>query len=300
MHTSKDHTKFLYYLMYLVEESQVSRAAKKACISQSMMSHALKQLRLLLDDPLFIQVGRDLVPTERALNAYEHIKKGVDNFDFALQNLLFDPHESHEFTVLATDYAALVVLSPFIKIISNKYPNIQISVFPMKTETYVDQLIYNEADVVIGFIEEVSKSLVTNVLFCETFICLSRKNHPDIEKPLDLNTYVSLQHIAVQESDGAIGFVNRALKPLNISRKIHYKVPFFTMAPYLVESTNAVIATGQKLATHFSSYLELDIHELPLVIPKIPLSLGWCNTQTKNPKNTWLRNEIIKSQELLK
>ena len=48
------------------EQGSVTRAAQRLGIGQSALSHALKRLREVLGDPLFVRSGSRLVPTERA------------------------------------------------------------------------------------------------------------------------------------------------------------------------------------------------------------------------------------------
>ncbi len=51
----------------LLREGSVTGAAKRLNVSAPAMSRRLGHLRSALQDPLFVQAGRKLVPTERAL-----------------------------------------------------------------------------------------------------------------------------------------------------------------------------------------------------------------------------------------
>ena len=42
----------------VLEEMSVSRAAERLGVTQSAVSHTLDKLRVILDDPLFVRVGR--------------------------------------------------------------------------------------------------------------------------------------------------------------------------------------------------------------------------------------------------
>ena len=50
----------------LIAEGHVTRAASALGLTQPATSNALKRLRLLFLDPLFIRVGRTMQPTTRA------------------------------------------------------------------------------------------------------------------------------------------------------------------------------------------------------------------------------------------
>ena len=47
----------------LMAEPSTTRAADRLFVTQSAVSHALKRLRALFDDPLFVRLGPGLVPS---------------------------------------------------------------------------------------------------------------------------------------------------------------------------------------------------------------------------------------------
>jgi DNA-binding transcriptional LysR family regulator len=59
-------TNLVVALDALLSEKSVTRAAKRLGLGQSATSHALSRLRTLLDGPLLVRVGRDMVLRERA------------------------------------------------------------------------------------------------------------------------------------------------------------------------------------------------------------------------------------------
>ncbi len=71
MHTinnSKYDLNLLIVFELLMEERSVTRAAERACLSQSAMSHALARLREMLQDPVLVRGKNGMKPTERALS----------------------------------------------------------------------------------------------------------------------------------------------------------------------------------------------------------------------------------------
>src|SRR3712207_5863138 len=51
----------------VLEEQHVGRAATRLHLSPSAVSHGLKRLRRLLNDPLFLRTPKGVIPTARAL-----------------------------------------------------------------------------------------------------------------------------------------------------------------------------------------------------------------------------------------
>lgn len=63
MDLRKINLNLLLHLDTLLNELSVSKAAEKSFMSQTAMSHILKQLRDIFDDPLFIRKPHGLQPT---------------------------------------------------------------------------------------------------------------------------------------------------------------------------------------------------------------------------------------------
>ena len=79
----------------LLIDRRVSSTADKLGLSQPAVSNALKRLRVMLKDELFVRTARGMEPTPYALQLVEPISSALD----ALQNALsqrdsFDPLSS--------------------------------------------------------------------------------------------------------------------------------------------------------------------------------------------------------------
>src|ERR1041385_3144658 len=62
----------------LLEEQNVSRAARKVGLSTPAMSHALARLRAQLGDPLLVRAGQRMVATPRAAELRERVHALAD------------------------------------------------------------------------------------------------------------------------------------------------------------------------------------------------------------------------------
>src|SRR5882757_6632957 len=95
----------------LFEELSVTRAARRAGVTQPAMSNTLAQLRVLFDDALFLRQRTGLTPTARAKQLAEPIRKGLGLLQGALTGSSFDPQTSERrFVVALSDYVELVLL----------------------------------------------------------------------------------------------------------------------------------------------------------------------------------------------
>ena len=61
----------------VMRERSVTRAGSRIGLSQPAMSHALKRLRELLKDPLFIREGAKMVPTPFSRNMINEVRQAL-------------------------------------------------------------------------------------------------------------------------------------------------------------------------------------------------------------------------------
>lgn len=70
----------------LIQECNVSRAAEQLSLGQPAVSAALVRLRKLFNDPLFLRIGRRMVPTARALSVAQTVGPALDSVCTAISN----------------------------------------------------------------------------------------------------------------------------------------------------------------------------------------------------------------------
>jgi len=91
--------------LVVLEEQSVSRAAARLGVTQSAVSHLLDKLRLALGDPLFVRAGRNIAPTERAIDLRQPIQAVLDGMKALTDQRVFDPGLGQlEFTIAANDF----------------------------------------------------------------------------------------------------------------------------------------------------------------------------------------------------
>ena len=95
----------------LMEERNVTRAARRIGLSQPAMSNALTRLRKTLDDPLLARTSSGMKPTPAAQALIDPIRAALAQLRIALEEKpQFDPAASRRaFHVLTNDYVEVYV-----------------------------------------------------------------------------------------------------------------------------------------------------------------------------------------------
>ncbi|WLA48630.1 LysR family transcriptional regulator [Bradyrhizobium elkanii] len=106
----------------LMEERHVTRAAERIGLAQPSMSSALRRLRALFADELFLRAGAGMQPTEKALALAGPIGEALRQIRSALvPDQGFDPAIARRrITIAATDYGDLVVVPELTRLLAHR------------------------------------------------------------------------------------------------------------------------------------------------------------------------------------
>jgi DNA-binding transcriptional LysR family regulator len=114
-------------LQALLKEVSVAKAAAQIGLSQPAMSGALARLRILLNDPLLVRVGRTMRLTPRALRMRKELDEVCAHIELFFQPEHFDPATAqHSFVIAAPDYLALLLSGMLITRLRTEAPGIRL------------------------------------------------------------------------------------------------------------------------------------------------------------------------------
>ncbi len=277
----------------LIEERSVTRAARRVGVSQPALSASLHRLRELFGDPLFRRAAHGLEPTPRALELAAPVRQGLRLLGEALSPPSFDPASARRgFVILASDYVEFVLLPPLLRQIAALAPGISLEVKPWGLHEIPPQLARGEADLLIGFYDQVPPQHSAKPLFEEEYAVIARRRHPKIKTRLTLARYLECGHVLVSEKSGSPGSVDRALAAQGKSRRVAARVSHFLLVPMLVARTDLVAALSRRVAEPFAAALKLRLFPPPLSLPKSRIGQAWHDQMTADPGHRWLREQI--------
>ena len=274
----------------LFEERSVTRAARRAGVTQPAMSNTLSQLRALFGDALFVRHRTGLTPTARANELAEPIRQGLRLLQSALTRPRFDPATSERrFVVAASDYVELVLLPALLRRLSQEAPHAQLALRPWGLHEAPPGLARGEADLMLGFYGQLPPHHHEQPLFDDEYVCVVRRHHPSVKTKLTLAKYLQLSHVLVSASAEGTGSVDRALAALGKQRTIGARVSHFLTVPVLVAQTDFVAALDRRVAEVFARPLGLKLFPPPLKLPRGTIGQVWHEQQHADPGQRWLR-----------
>lgn len=279
----------------LLTERSTTRAAARLRLTQPALSRALGRLRRLFDDPLLVRGPRGLVPTQRAVELADPVRRVLAEIERVVAHTpRFDPASAQRtFRLAMIDFAEMVLLPPLLTRLAREAPAVDVDVRALYTGAY-EALEQGQLDGAVGvFVDTPPAGISRRKLFDERFVCVARAGHPALARPLTLERYAALDHVViVPRGLKDRGFADEALAKHGLARRITLRVPHFLVAPHVVASTDLVITLSERVARRFATLLPLVIVEPPLELPRFSVHLIWHERQQSDPANAWLREVL--------
>ena len=294
----------LRYMVLLVEEHSVSRAAARAGISQPAMSAALRRMRSSFDDPVLVRSGHAMVATPRA----QEMVAAAQPLLRSLQDLVrpaetFQARRSRQtFTLMGSDYVQFALLGQLCRMLAAEAPGAALAQRPANPGKIAIWMETGQVDLGVGYLPAPPQNLHARPLFSDEQVCIVRKGHPVLKRSFTPELFAQLVHVAV--SPGGAGLygarIDQVLQSLGIRRRVGLTLPSFLAMPYVVANTDWVATVPARIARHFSKLLDLEILGAPIKLPAFEISMFWHQRVHVDPANLWLRQRVIEASAHLR
>ncbi|MCZ2407107.1 MAG: LysR family transcriptional regulator [Burkholderiales bacterium] len=278
----------------VLTERSVSKAAVRLGMHQPAVSHALKRLRQLADDPLLVRSGAGMAPTDAALRmvapAAAILRAAESLFSDARG---FDPRSAtRSFRVAASAYLDPLFLPRLAARIKQEAPRCPIDILPLSPDSpYHALLAQGEADVVIGNWPEPPGDLHQGRLFSDEVVCLVRQDHPAVRRGWSTEDWLAAEHIAPAPTHpGARGVIDAHLDSLGLVRNVTARCAHFGLIPEIVAQSLLVLTTGRQYCERFAARLPVAILPCPVAFPPLVYYQLWHERTHHSEAGAWLRD----------
>ncbi|WP_316164918.1 MULTISPECIES: LysR family transcriptional regulator [unclassified Bradyrhizobium] len=283
----------LLVLDLLLKMRNVSRVAETLNLTQSTISSALARLRNHFDDDLLIQSGREMLATPFAAQ----IAEAVDQFvararTIALARTEFTPETAeHDFSVVALDYVAGLLLSNLIRRVAQVAPGISISQLPLPESR--ERASVAQFDVFIGSNVPFDTAVNTSMLWEERFVPVVWSGNTAASAAVSLNTIATFTHVSVALDERLnVRIVDQFFQSMGISRTKTIRLQSLLLVPEFIVGTPYMAILPLRLVLSRAQRLPLRILQTDFELPTITERLQWPVHLDKDPANMWLRDMI--------
>lgn len=298
MNLSKINLNLLVALDALLVERHVTHAAKKVFVTQSAMSIALSQLRELLQDEILVRSAQGMIPTKRALELQPQVQRLLEEIKtviYASQE--FDPATATRvFQIGMSDYSEFVVLPRLMQKLAKVAPGVSLKINHLNTLDQYGTLETEQLELAVGVICQGKPPLGLEVerLFTDSAVCVARKDHPLMKKPLTLKRFLEAKHISTNlYSDSTVlTRIDKALQDLGVQRDVAVLLPHMIPALYLVKHSDYLLASVKRLAEGIVKEFGLTMCKMPFPTYPVDVFMAWPKFWATDPAHLWLRNTI--------
>lgn len=285
----------LLALNALLEEGSVIGAARRMHLSPPAMSRTLGRIREALGDPIFVQVGRKLMPTPKALALREQVRSAVEQ---ATQ--VFEPGTEidlksldRRFSVRATDEFVSLHLGQLLTAVATEMPRAMLRFSPEEDDVDEEALCSGRIDLFISASRKMGPEIRTQSLFTTTFVGVARAHHPIFDDEITSERLTHWEHINVSRRGKASGPVDAALALQGLHRHVALVVPSPYTALFALQDSDLLLPLPKHLArSALAAGLGIRVFELPTPLETVLLTQAWHPRLDNDPAHQWLRQTI--------
>ena len=266
----------------LMAERSVSRSAEALNTSQPAVSKALARLRELFDDPLLIRAHGRMVPTNRALELDDPVRRILAD----LASVIESPHSFDPLTARVT--------FRLIAHLQHAAPGVRVEARHPSRDQALRWLETGEIDFRLGWLEHPPQALHSATLYRDRLVCLARKDHPEINGRITLEQYLTLPHARLEVAPHGMSgrAIDRAAAKLGRKLRISLVVQNYGTVVHTVARSNLIATVSERMLKSAEQHLGLQVLDPPLRLPETRINMFWHQRTHKDSRHRWFRQQI--------
>jgi DNA-binding transcriptional LysR family regulator len=293
----------LIVLATLMRLRSATRAGAALGLSQSATSHALRRLRSMLSDPLFVRAGNELRPTPRAIALHEQFLPAIESLERTLGTAAaFDPKTTERrFRIGVPGAVDVCLTAALIARLRRLAPAAALTVRQADVTNGQDLIESDAIDLAVSVFYDVRSGIVKQEIGQTGYSCIFDDKRRKA-RPISLGEYVSAGHVLTSFSGDHKGVADIALAKLKRKRRIVVATQEFSSVPFYLHGTDLIATLPTYAARVYSKRLRLGFSPVPFPMPRLTLSLLWHARFNSDSGHAWLRNLVrtVAEQTLLR
>lgn len=285
----------LRYFDHLHRERHLTRAARRAGLSQPAMSRALVRMREAFGDPLFVRTPRGMTPTPRADALAAEVRAVLDAAEALVRPALFDPARlARTFTIGTADLFDAELIPRLIATLARIAPGVSVTTRPFG-EAPGDALVTGRFDLVITVRAALPAEAMTARMYEDDFVCAVRRDHPGVGRRLTVERFAALPHLQIAPRGEPGGPVDTALEARGLARRVVMRVHTFLSAPAIVAHSDLILTAPRRVLGPLARPFGLRLLDPPLALPALSVWQGWHPRVHDDPAHAWFRTVVADS-----
>jgi len=295
VHLSQVDLNLFVVLDAIYREGNITRAAHQLNLTQPAISHALKRLRDLLKDPLFVRRGAEMVPTPFTRSMIDQVRQALQILEVNLcESHPFDPkHTRRNFHISLWEYIESIALPTLLRRLESQAPEMSITTTRVKRRDLEGELARGSLDLAIDVPVTTREPIHQKRLLTEHLVVMARAGHPAIrDGGLDFDSYLAQSHALVSSRRYGPSLIDVELSRLGLRRKIVLRCQHTFPACRVVSQTDLLLTLSESHARLVSAGLGTRIYPLPIKSAEVEAHMYWHESVENDPANRWLREQL--------
>lgn len=268
----------------------LTRAADALNLTPSAVSHALKRLREVASDPLFIRhAHHQYAPTPVCERLAPQLLGAMKDIESAFSYLdTFTPAQSEQrFFIAMPEVFELTVLPLLFTQLQQHAPRVQLVSCRLERAQMEQDLAAGR----LHFAFDIAKSASHPVEHCmymeDEYVVVLRHEHP-LRHGLSVSDYLELRHIQVSKRPQGASVDELALQKAGITRKAPtWRCQNYLAAMRVLAHTDAALTLPRSLAQALTDYQHC-ILPVPVALERMQTHLYWYQPHIKETSYAWL------------
>jgi DNA-binding transcriptional LysR family regulator len=271
----------------LLRESSVTGAAARLDLSVPAMSHLLGRIRKEFNDPILVRAGREMVPTQRAIELKDRVRRIVEEaIRLEADQMVIDPESlRRDFLIVAGEAVLSFLGGPLLAYFSGQAPNVRCAFVSDRP----DVLWRNYAvDVSISVVLDPAPEMRLETLLTDRLVGVCRRGHPLLRARVTPERYQAARHLI---NARAGRFVSPLDARLGVERVVMASAPTVS-ALWMLRDTDLIGSCYERLESPAVRDIGLTTFEIPFDLEPVPICQVWQAGHDSDPAHIWLRQSI--------
>jgi LysR family transcriptional regulator for metE and metH len=233
----------LRLVLEIADAGSMTKAAERLFLTQSALSHQLRDIEAKFDTPFFVRLGRRLVLTAAGRRLLDTARRVVGDIQRTEEDIRRLADDTEGVIRMCTQcYTGYHWLGPLLSSFQRKHPRVTIHVAADATDRPVDALLDGRIDLAILIDPVADRRVRLRPLFTDEMVAIVAKGHHLARKrwvsPVDL----AAEHLLVYSSVPEESFLfQKVLGPLGLTPA---RVSFIMLTEAMIELARAGMGVG--------------------------------------------------------
>ncbi|MFK5949421.1 MAG: LysR substrate-binding domain-containing protein [Methylococcales bacterium] len=284
----------LYIFISVYESKSITLAAERLSLSQPAVSNALTRLKKTLNQTLFINKNRQILPTRLADAFYKEIKGSFNIIENSLLKISnFVPEDSQRTFHIATCNCGDLILFPkLIPFLKKHAPNVSINRIPFSDINLEQQVLKGDLDLMMFFDFPVGNEVSKEHLFYDSMSLVTGPQHHSLPSKLSIDELMTVE--LVGHGSGFEQYIPLLahFKENKIYSNQQLSIENIWSVLDIVVTSDLAAVVPTFFAKKVTKYMPLRIHQLDDNIASLSVCLYWRESESEDRGHQWLRSVV--------